>query len=524
MIGNRQIIPLNFLQKKLGLNTKFELYTANQMNRLILLSSLHILLCFISCDNKKVAGTSINRNPIIEENKKRGTRDWIISVNKKTCPAPDHRFCRREAIEAYVSHASIEAGDTLEVFVSTKPASDYTIDFYRMGYYNGDGGRLVHSAGSLKGTPQAMPPIAKSNLLECKWQKGYELTTPQDWVSGVYLGKLTALRDSSQSYVIFIVKDKRKADFLFQCSDLTWQSYNRWPYWNSMYDEGAKPWINTYGAAIGFDRPYGLYVNELPSSFNPLSNGSGEFLLWEFPLAFWMEKQGYNVSYISNIDTDNNYEGLLRAKGFLSVGHDEYWTKQMVTNVSKARDEGVNILFLSGNSLHKEIYLKPSSDGRNDRILGRIADFENEQDLMGGASHGVGYSDFISKAPKHWIFEGTGMKVGDKIPHLIGWEFQGFPLKRDSTLVILAQGPLRENKFKLPEDITYASTIYTAPKGNFVFNAATCWWNMFLSYPPGSQNPNSDAIGYEIDFKNGDKRVKKMTENIFKKVIESNPR
>ncbi|MEX0714521.1 MAG: hypothetical protein WD278_19450, partial [Pirellulales bacterium] len=31
--------------------------------------------------------------------------------------------------------------------------------------------------------------------------------------------------------------------------------------------------------------------------------GSGEFLLWEFPLAFWMEQHGYDVSYISNIDT-----------------------------------------------------------------------------------------------------------------------------------------------------------------------------------------------------------------------------
>ena len=35
----------------------------------------------------------------------------------------------------------------------------------------------------------------------------------------------------------------------------------------------------------------------------PLSQGSGEFLMWEFPLAYWMEKEGYDVSYISNVDT-----------------------------------------------------------------------------------------------------------------------------------------------------------------------------------------------------------------------------
>jgi hypothetical protein len=143
---------------------------------------------------------------------------------------------------------------------------------------------------------------------------------------------------------------------------------------------------------------------------------------------------------------------------------------------------------------------------------------------MGSASHGVGYADFICKAPNHWIYEGTGLKAGDRIPHLIGWEFHGLPLKEDSSLIVLAKGPLKENKWKLPEDLTYATTMYTAPKGNFVFNAATCWWNMFLSSPPGSQNPAREMTGYQIDFKKGDLRVEKMTENIFKKVIGSNTR
>jgi hypothetical protein len=108
----------------------------------------------------------------------------------------------------------------------------------------------------------------------------------------VYLCKLTSLPARFQSYIVFIVKDNRKVDFLFQCSDLTWQAYNRWPQWHSMYDEGHKPWVNTNGAISSFDRPYGIYVNELPSRFNPLSNGSGEFLLWEYPLSYWMEKEG----------------------------------------------------------------------------------------------------------------------------------------------------------------------------------------------------------------------------------------
>ena len=67
-------------------------------------------------------------------------------------------------------------------------------------------------------------------------KKSFDIKIPNNWVSGVYLGKLTAVTSGMQSYIIFIVKDNRKADFLFQCSDLTWQSYNRWPEWRSSYD------------------------------------------------------------------------------------------------------------------------------------------------------------------------------------------------------------------------------------------------------------------------------------------------
>ena len=52
-----------------------------------------------------------------------------------------------------------------------------------------------------------------------------------------------------------------------------------------------------------FDRPYGKYCQILDA---PLSVGSGEFLLWEFPLAYWMEQHGYDVTYISNLDTHSD--------------------------------------------------------------------------------------------------------------------------------------------------------------------------------------------------------------------------
>ena len=487
----------------------------NNYRNLVILLIVFAIGVMAMQSNKELPAVNI----IEEENKKPGTTDWLIKVPFDTCSYPDHQFCRRKQIEGYCSQTSVKGGDALSIFVSADPASDYSLNIYRMGYYGGKGGRLMKTFSNLKGKPQAVSEADKqTNFFECKWDTAITLTIPKEWVSGVYIGKLTGKKSNSQSYVVFIVKDNRKADFIFQCSDLTWQAYNRWPGWHSMYDEGQKPWVNTNGARISFDRPYSLYVNGLPSDFNPLSNGAGEFLLWEYPLAFWIEKEGYNVSYISNIDTHADAATLLRGKGFLSVAHDEYWTEQMFQNASAARDAGVNLLFLGGNSLDKEVYLHASTDKRANRVTGRVKENKNEQDLMGASSYGVGYSSFVCKAPDHWLYQNTGMKLNDSIRDFVGWEYHGLPVSSQRQVTILAKNKIYPNKFKDANAPDHTTTIYSTPKGNFVFNAGTCFWSMLLSMPPGYQKPvcNQGEQGYRVmDFSKPDPRVQQMTKNLL---------
>ena len=265
------------------------------------------------------AGLPLGRAPgeptlISRENARPGTRDWILTQSAID-PATKYRC---PWIEGYCSHTSIRAGETLEIFVSTKPASNFTLDLYRLGYYGGMGGRHVHSFGMLSGRTQEDPSIADKRLRDCRWSASASLRIPSDWVSGVYLGKLTSLKTGLQSYVVFIVRDERRADFLFQCSDTTWQAYNRWPSQFSLYDDGKSQWYWGDRVQVGFNRPYGKYCQIFDA---PLSTGSGEFLLWEFPTAYWLESHGYDVSYISNLDTHARPQTLRRAKGFLSVGH-----------------------------------------------------------------------------------------------------------------------------------------------------------------------------------------------------------
>ena len=195
---------------------------------------------------------------------------------------------RSPGIEGYCSATSVGIGDTLKIMVSTNPVSEFSLEIFRTGYYGGDGGRSMKLFDSLKGKTQPDLQIGDSRLCECKWEPSVEFEIPDDWLSGVYLGKLTTKKERLQSYVIFIVRDDRPCDLLLPCSDTTWAAYNSWS-----------------------DDRWSLYLDNTniinKAGRKKMEHGSGyrvgEFLLWEYPLFYWMEQQGYDVSYIWNMDT-----------------------------------------------------------------------------------------------------------------------------------------------------------------------------------------------------------------------------
>lgn len=459
---------------------------------------------------------------IQQENERPGTKEWLLT---KTQVDPATRY-RCPWIEGYCSRTSVRAGEEISFFVSTNPASEFTLEIFRLGYYGGTGGRTMRKLGPFPGRTQADPPVGSKRLRQCQWEAAYSLTIPPDWVSGVYLGKLTESGQGWQSYVVFIVRDDRPVDFIFQCSDNTWQAYNRWPSQFSLYDDGKDQWYWGPQVQVCYQRPYGKYCQILDA---PLSQGSGEFLLWEFPLAFWLEQHGYDVSYISNLDTHFDGPGLLRAKGLLSVGHDEYWTMEMFYNVKTAIAQGVSAAFLSGNTCCGRILYDPAVRGfeRIDvfgppdpdmkfvamQSLPHTSAWANS--LLGAHSTPpvTGGGDWTCVKPNHWLFEGTNMKLGDGIPGLIGWEWHGDPDLRIPGLEVLASGPTMSAPGK-PNGGIYTATMYPGPAGNLVFNAATIWWSLGLSEPPGFIRPKAYT-----EPQGPDARVQRMTRNLLARML-----
>jgi hypothetical protein len=472
-------------------------------------------------------------NPIQLENQRKGATDWQLT--RVRLDSKDGY--RSPAIEGYCSKQSVAAGKTIDFMVSTDPVSKFKIEIFRTGYYDGHGARLMQTLGPFDGISQPVPEPSRGDrhLIECNWNPTTTLTIPEDWLSGVYLGRLTTIPDSTdqpywQSYVVFIVRDDRPADILFQCSDNTWQAYNRWPSKFSVYTHPKSnqgPW-----ADVSFDRPYAIYAQ--PFMRTPQSVGSGEWLCFEFPMAYWLEKEGYDVSYCSNSDLLTP-DRALKCKAFLSVGHDEYWDIRQFESAVKLRDQGLNLLFFSANSVCWVTPLQPSSDGRPHRIMfrggpyGADNDYAVErEDLYGpfphrGPDEGLligarnikpvnGAGDWVCTNPEHWIFEGTGMKNGEIIPGLVGWEFHGDPATEISGLEIVAAGTaFRGGVTPRP----WTATIYPGPKDNFVFNAATIFWCQDLASPPGHQLPWSHWARPH----GPDARVQTITRNIIEAAI-----
>lgn len=469
---------------------------------------------------------SAPRQAIIrEENARPGTTDWQLTYTRVD-PATKYRS---PLIEGFVSRASVRPDEKIDFHVSTNPASEFTIDLYRLGYYQGKGGRHLTRIGPFKGKVQETPGIGDERLRECKWEPCVSFEVPKEWISGVYLGKLSATKHRYQSYVIFIVRDDRSADFLFQCSDNTWQAYNKWPDNFSLYTNDRKDGkVLVSGVRTSFDRPYGKYVQIFD---NPLSQGSGEFLLWEFPLAFWMEQQGYDVTYCSNSDVHDDVRCLTRAKAFLSVGHDEYWSRQQFDHVLAAVKAGVNVAFLSGNTCCFVTPYSPSSSKRTNRIITRAGRYggirerekgymldlpveaPNEATLIGAQTITPfnGSGDWVVTRPDHWLFKGTGMKKGDHIPGLVGWEFHGEPADIPG-LEVVGEGKTINGGDK---EAHWTATIYPGPKGNLVFNASTIFWSQGLSSPPGHMPP----ISHHGRPHGPDERVQRITRNLFERFL-----
>src|SRR5213592_1198025 len=424
--------------------------------------------------NPNTASTSTDNSvtftpvsPTVLENQQPGSGNWQMWLHG-IAPADDVG----KQIKGYASATSVNLGESITFYVTVNPAQQYTMDVYRMGWYQGLGGRLMQSIGPLQGVAQPACPVDSSTgLIECDWTASYTLSVPPTWTSGVFIVQLTNAQ-GSQNYITFVVRDDaRVADIMFQQAVNTYQAYNNYPddstTGKSLYD------FNSYGAStvagtdtrravkVSWNRPY-------------TARGAGQFFFLDYYFVRWLERSGYDVKYSTDVDTHENSERLLQSKAFLSGGHNEYWSKPMYDGVQQARDAGVHLGFFGANAVFWQVRFEASPlTGAADRVVvgyktPRSIDpvqgptttiqwrdpFLNrpEQQLIGvqfsgeraDASPNVPY---VVANSSSWVYAGTGLADGDSIPGLVGYEMDSsmssapLPTSVAGTYQVLSQSP-----------------------------------------------------------------------------------
>ena len=494
------------------------------------LSWIGTILCLL-CVSILLTSTAQAQNPIVIENQQPGTTSWQIPWGSTGNDTSGQ-------IKGYADNVSVNKGQSITFYVSVNPVQTFSIDVYRMGWYQGTGGRLMQHIGPLNGVHQATCPTdATTGMIECHWTPVYTLATQASWTSGIYLALLTNSQ-GLKNYIIFVVRDdSRVAALLYQQPVTTYQAYNNYPYDNltgkSLYA------FNSYGAntisggknavKVSFDRPY-------------LGDGTGadfgtSFFSWENAFVRWMEKSGYDVTYATDLETHTNGASLLNHGGILSVGHDEYWSKPMYDAFAAAVNGGVNLAFFGSNAIYWQVRFETSSSGVPNRVLVCYRDAtldpntdptlktinwrdpllnRPEQTLIGvqysnqtkWSAQTNGYFPYVVANSANWVYAGTGFRDGDSVPGMVGYEadrsFSQYPPPNaaSGSYTLLSNSPYTSNNNVADQS---NSSVYQASSGAWVFAAGTDGW----SYALDNINGNNAL----------DSRIQQATANILNRFV-----
>ncbi|MBK9121839.1 MAG: tandem-95 repeat protein [Chloroflexi bacterium] len=472
-------------------------------------------------------------NPVVTENALAGNpaSEWdVIGEGDPT-------------LQGFTTDISYNVGQTVE-FKITAPGP-YALYIYRMGYYNGAGARLVATIPSGSTTSPAQPACITdpvTGLYDCgNWSVTATWPIPANAVSGVYFAKALpngqALNINNGSHIAWVVRDDaRQSDILFQTQDTTWQAYNRYGT-GSLYawlGPGTSPGLNPDRAhKVSYNRP--ITTREYAPEdwvFNS-----------EYPMIRWLERNGYDVTYISGVDAHRYPAELLDPTILLFIGHDEYWSQAQRDNVEAALAAGKHLAFFTGNEIFWRIRYENSIDGNNTPLRTMVGYKDSHNDEIW--PEGIDPVDYTGtwRDPRidDWEPDPENRLVGQiftvnccSYPIQVPSEYSNLRFWRNTSIATLLPGTqatltqstlgyewdeaLDNNDrpaglFKMsstthlvdqklldyssdfgPEIATHNLTMYKAPSGALVFGAGTIQWSWGLdgNHDRGETSPSAD--------------------------------
>ena len=329
-------------------------------------------------------------------------------------------------LEAYPSETSVIKGDALELHVRSQ-AQTYSVSIWRQG------SALEHilDVGQFSGQSFTVPDSVWQQ--DCSWPVTCRVPVPGQWRCGAYVARLEGGNYVAQ--IPFVVRESvagSAASILLQLSIDTWQAYNYY---------GGKNLYKAYGPGltgrahrVTFHRPYNYFA----------ADGSGQFFLWEAPFISWLESEGYTYEVCTNVDLHREPGLLSSYQLFVSLGHDEYYSREMFDELERFVDTGGNLAFFSANTLWWQVRFEDQEHTMvcyKDRNLDPLNGVDDSRvtvnwhaapvlrppaRLMGiyyNGSAGIPPGAQQVVRPSHWAFRGVTVDSGQVFGYpMVGYE------------------------------------------------------------------------------------------------------
>lgn len=398
-------------------------------------------------------------------------------------------------LDAYAWPQSADAGNEVALHVSTDAAS-FDVEIAREGAAR----EVVWSRSGVRGSSLDTPADASSR--GCGWAASLTVPVGRDWASGYYSVVLNAGDETADAFLV-VRPTRRRGAILLVLSTTTYAAYNDW----------GGPSLYTGATRVSLERPLArgflrkpepdrrkmqprLDAEALwffqwaePLGLSVWSGGAG-WWNWERRFVIWAEREGLELDVAVSQDLEERPGVLDGHRLFVSVGHDEYWSRGMRESLDAFVAAGGNAAIFSGNTCFWQIRFEDGARAMTsykyrcdeDPVLGtpdealltgpwsdrRIGWPETR--TIGLTFTRGGYSRYglgVPRAsgaytvwrPEHWAFEGTGLRYGDALglaDEIVAYEVDGcefelidglpVPTHRDGapeSLEILATAPAR---------------------------------------------------------------------------------
>jgi hypothetical protein len=331
--------------------------------------------------------------------------------------APKGVVVRLQGIDAAFPQPSYAPGQTTQISVATdEPELTYRV------FHAGPEQVVTYADNQMAGVDTEAPPVT---LDWHAWQSrphSVSFRIP-DVPSGLYYVQFTGA-DGRVGYAPFVVRPTTlgaTGRVLIVLPTNTWQAYNFQDVDGNGY--GDTWYAGPPNSSVKLSRTY--IARGVPP----------RFYRYDLPFLHWFYWSGKTAEFISDSDFDLIASGDDLARAYdlvLFEGHEEYVTSHEYDVVTRFRDLGGNLMFLSANNF----FWKVDKQAQTLRKIGQWRDVGRPEAALIGVQYRAnddgqrqGLFTVENSAAAPWLWDGTGLADGSTFGQFVG----GYGIEIDAT-------------------------------------------------------------------------------------------